>query len=127
MFRLLGWLRHFAAAEYWRNRARNAEALLEVETMRNREREDTFVSATVMGGRNMWGVPPRSGPAMMKQVGASSVATDPIQTLTPLERTEFYTQYLEDARRAGIPDKQALSDFLRDVASRKQSNEEPLM
>src|SRR5258705_3544602 len=67
-------LRYCLRARHWRARAVRAErelALLRLsllaETYRNRQREDTFASAAVLGQRNMWGIAPRSGPAVSEQ------------------------------------------------------------
>ena len=139
------WLKQKARLRYWKHRALKAEKTLddallrhaeevtdlrdslEAERYRNMSREDTFVSATVMGGRNMFGVPPRTAPAM-KQVGYSSTAIGPVdawQALSADHKAEFETFYKPAAEANGIPIQQAKAAFLVEIAGRRALNDEP--
>ncbi len=128
-------LRLLARIRYWRSRALRAEhkwielhAQAEAERWRNQGREDTFVSAAVMGGRGMMGVPPRYGPAETMQPIQSRLTTvsDPMSALTGLEKMEFQTYYLAPGREQGLSTQRIEQDFLRDLAKRKQFNDEPM-
>lgn len=118
-------LRYRLRTRRWRQRALAAEALLadaraqlEVEMWRNREREDTFVSATVMGSRQMYGVPPRSAPAMkqvnrpMPALTASGVDAD---GFTWADRQEFEMYWKTDADAVGVPIQEAKRKFYEEV------------
>ena len=125
IFRLLGWLRHFAASEYWRARAVRAERLLEDETLRNREREDLFVSISVAGARGMFGVPPRTGRVSREAPRSALEAVAPI--MSGADRMEFETEWLPDAERNNVTRQQAERDFLQELAKRKALRDEPMM
>lgn len=119
------WLKLRSRVRYWRKRALRAEQrtesmvyLLEAETVRNREREDTFVSAAVMGQRGMWGMPPRTGPVEPKQVGPIAPASWDAG-FTGADKWEFETIHLPDAIRAGVSPQKAKQDFARIIASRR--------
>jgi len=139
------WLKQNARLRYWKRRALKAESVLdealikhagvvaelrdslEAERYRNMSREDTFVSATVMGGRNMFGVPPRTAPAM-KQVGYSSTAMGPVdawQALSASDKAEFETFYKPAAEANGVPIQQAKAAFLVEIAGRRALTDEP--
>lgn len=129
LFRTLHWA---ARTRYWRSRAVKAEAQikaqsaqLQAEQWRNREREDYFVSAAVMGGRGMVGITARSGPA-----GAQSPTrptTDPWQSLRAIDRMEFETQWLPDALVNNVSETAARARFLQELASRRAMNDGGVM
>ena len=128
-FRILHWR---ARARYWRKKFEQAEAQIaelsaraDAEMWRNREREDTFVSAAILGGRGMFGIAPRTGPAAKPQPKVPSLPTEPWQALTPIQRMEFETQYLPDALRNNVPEHVARAKFLSDMAQRGSFNDEP--
>jgi len=116
MKRLLRLLRLRSQLRYWRKRAWLAEARLEAESIRNRQREDSFVRAAVMGARGMWGVPPRVGPALRQSVQVSTPASP---LMTGADQLEFETFWLPDARRAGVSAQQALAEFTQELQKRK--------
>ncbi len=122
--RLLRLLRLRAQVRYWRARALKAEMRLEAERYRNLTREDFFVSASVMGQRGMFGVPPRTGPAAKKTI-TTQIQQQPL-AMTGAERLEFETLWLPDARVAGVDDNTALRDFMQEIAKRRVPlNDEP--
>lgn len=139
------WLSQNARRRYWKMRAfrseqkladvlaanarevRDLRDLLEAERWRNLSREDTFVSATVMGGRNMFGVPPRTGPAI-KQAGYGSTAVkslDPWDSISYADKAEFDQFWKKDAEDAGVPIQQARAQFLIELANRRAIQDEP--
>lgn len=119
-------LRFRLQARYWKRRALLAERLLEAETNRNREREDTFVSASVLGGRGMFGLTPRSAPAEIPRKAIPSQALQTYDGLTVPERMEYEVEWLPDAVRHGISPAQAKQDFMAELAKRKQPlNDDP--
>ena len=126
-------LRLYTRLRYWRLRAMQLErdlaatkAQAEAEMYRNREREDVFVSAAVLGSRGMIGLPPRSGPAAQPQQHRLVESPDPWTALNFNERAEFETEWLADAMRNGIPRQKAQNDFLLELARRKRFNDEPM-
>ena len=131
---MIKFFRLYARLRYWRLRALEAEReLIEVkadakaEYYRNMMREDTFVSATVMGGRSMWGIPPRSGPAEVQQPSRLAAAPDPWAALTGVEKMEFQTQWLPLGLDKGYSMQRIQQDFLRELADRKSFRDEPSM
>lgn len=124
---VLGYFRHFAAAEYWRARAIRAEERLEAEALRNRTREDIFVSAAVMGSRGMMGVAPRSAPAQMREPPKVFTAANPWDGLTWHEKAEFETEWLLPAIQRGIPRQKAEQDFMNELLKRKANPDEPMI
>jgi len=101
---------------------------LEAERYRNLEREDTFVSASVMGQRGMWGMPPRTGPAFQ----SNQVSRIPPQPqnwdagFSGREKIEFESIHLPDALAHGVSAQQAQRDFARVIASRRMPlNDDP--
>ncbi len=140
------WLSPQLRVRYWKRRARRAETILDdallknaeivtalrneldAEKWRNLSREDTFVSATIMGGRNMWGVPPRSGPAI-KQAGYGTTAPrtgDVWDGLSYADKAEFDMYWKADAESAGVPIQQAKAKFLTEIANRRALHDEPI-
>jgi hypothetical protein len=135
-------IRRFFRIRHWRARARfwqrkyqaaRAEirflrAELNAEMNRNREREDTFVSATVMGTRNMFGVAPRSAPALAKSVGQSSTSGKPFDPqwdgLSWPDKAEFETSWMPLARAQGYSEAQARQHFLAELANRRTLNDD---
>lgn len=129
---------------YWKRRALSAEktcidlveqfaaeksaleAQCDAEFYRNRNREDVFVSAAVLGGRGMVGIAPRSGPATTTQPTLVQPADDPLYGLTGIERVEWYGQWLPDAQAHGVTTTKALQDFRAELAQRKQYRDEPI-
>lgn len=127
-FRLLTRIR------YWRSRALKAEtriieisAQAEAEIWRNREREDTFVSAVVLGGRGMVGISPRSGPASQPERHRLTETSDPVSALTGIEKMEFQTQWLPLGLAKGHSERRVMQDFLSELGTRKSFNDEPSM
>ena len=119
-------------ARYWHRRAKKLEATVDMlraelnaELNRNREREDVFVSATVMGGRQMYGISPRIGPALQRQEAIAATASDPWQQLPWADKAEFQTEWLPLAIQRGRSEMQARQDFMAELANRKQLNDEP--
>ncbi len=100
---------------------------LNAECERNRQREDTFVSATVMGSRGMFGVAPRSGPALQSAPQPPPSPTDPFSQLPWADKAEFQTQWWPLAEQSGRSEMQARSDFMRELQQRKQLNDEPFL
>ena len=129
------WQRHRARAKYYcREVARLEKALtelradLEAEMYRNRAREDTFVSAAVMGARGMFGIPPRTGPARSREMQPQPFhPPDPFEALlTGADKLEFETMWWPDAQRANVPMAQARQEFMTTVLQRRQLNDEPI-
>jgi len=129
LFRILHWR---ARAKFYRLQAEKLERTvsllrreLNAEMERNREREDTFASATIMGGRNMYGVAARIGPALKRQEAAVASQSDPWQQLPWEDRAEFATEWWPGAQAVGRSEMQARQDFMQELAKRKQLNDEP--
>lgn len=120
LFRILHWR---ARARFWERRAHESEARasaaemqLKAEMYRNLTREDTFVSAAVLGSRGMWGLAPRTGPAQTPQARLTpALPADPWDSLTPADKMEFDTFYRRDAEAAGVPLESAKQKFMHDV------------
>lgn len=123
----LGWIRHFAASEYWRMRATRAEARLEAERWRNYFREDSLINVP-MRSAGMWPMPPRVGPAERPAERAAS-PSDPVSAfhqLSAMDKSEFYKEVLPDALEHDIPIQQAQAEFVQRVNRRNTLNDEPL-
>jgi hypothetical protein len=121
--RLLGWFRKLGESEYWRMRALKAEARLEAETWRNREREDTLATVP-MRAMGMFGMTPRSAPAGVASQPTRLLQTaDPFESLSAMDKMEFQTQWLEAAKTNGIPIDQAKRDFVLMVQRRNLGSE----
>ena len=124
MHKLLRLFRLRAQLRYWRRRAWLAEARLEAEFNRNRQREDSFVSAAIMGSRGMWGVAPRTGPALQPKQAIETKAIHP--QLTGADQMEFDMYWLPDAKRANVSEAQALNEFMQELAKRRTPlNDDP--
>jgi hypothetical protein len=128
--RIFRWRHWRARAKFWRHRALKAEASLEAEMWRNRAREDELITVPQrMAG--LWGMPPRSEPAVVKQVNASpsralTAPADPWDGLTGTEKWEFDMEWKQAAEAAGIPLAQAKQDFMNEIAMRRQPlNDDP--
>lgn len=137
-FNFFRWKRWRARAKFYQRQAAKLEAALkdirddlDAEIWRNRAREDTFVSAAVMGARGMFGVPPRTGPALQRpsQPVQPFHPSDPFETiLTGADKMEFETLWWPDAQRAGVTLANARQEFLQTVMQRRQPlNDEPFM
>lgn len=116
------WFKLRARIRYWSRRALKAERQLSelrdhlaIEVDRNRMREDTFVSASIMGQRGMYGVAPRQAPPL-KRVAA--VPVDEWSTLRYADKQEFEMVWRPEAERAGVSLPQARADFLRELEKR---------
>ena len=133
MRRLLRILRLPARVRFYRLKAEKLERTvtmlrreLNAECARNREREDVFVSASVLGQRGMYGIPPRSGPALQAApTPQPSIATDPWNNLAWADKAEFQTQWWPLAQESGRSEMQARQDFMAELANRRQLNDEP--
>src|SRR6266496_3844812 len=104
----LRWQRWRAKAKYWQRRAEKAEKhvheaerQLKAELWRNIHRGDLFTSAAIMGGRGMWGVAPRSGPAETEKSKEAKPPVDPYD-LRGADLMEFDTFWKADAEAAGV-------------------------
>ena len=101
-------------------------AELNAEMFRNREREDVFVSASVLGQRGMYGIPPRSGPALQSApTPQPTTPTDPWMNLPWADKAEFQTEWWPLAQQQNRSEMQARQDFMGELARRKQLNDEP--
>lgn len=114
---LLAWCRRLAAAEYWRLRCGRAEAALEAEMWRNREREDYYVSAAVMGGRGMVGIQPRGGPAL--QPSPQRVLVAPDIKFSGIDRMEFEAEWLPQGLAQGVSRQKIETDFAAELERRR--------
>lgn len=133
MRRLLRLLHWRSRARFYQRQAARLERTvtllrqeLNAECQRNREREDVFVSASVMGGRGMYGVAPRQGPAL--QVAPPpplAPPADPWQQLPWADKAEFQTQWWPLAESRGLSEAQARQHFMAELSSRRQLNDEP--
>ncbi len=139
-FRLL------ARVRFWKYRALKAEQRIsdlieqyaaeiqelkesnEAERYRNMSREDDLITVPMrLGG--LWGMPPRTGPAM-KQVNqpprAIAQPADPWDALSWADKQEFDLQWKDAAAARGIPEYVARQQFMAEIASRKiPINDEP--
>jgi hypothetical protein len=127
MNRFFRWRHWRASSKFWRKRALKAEAALEAEIIRNREREDTLVTVPMrLGG--LWGMPARSAPAV-KQVNvvpALAQPADPWDALSWADKQEYEMFWKADAVAAGVPEQQARQQFLAEIMSRRiPINDEP--
>ncbi len=139
-------LRLLARVRFWRNRALKAEARLielieeyaaevkelqvkmDAEHWRNQSREDTFVSASILGAKGMWGVAPRTGPAQTQRPPTLiDLANQSGPVMSGADRMEFQQYWLPDALKAGVSPQKAEQDFLVELVKRKALNDEPSM
>jgi hypothetical protein len=127
--RILHWR---ARAKFYRLKAEKLERTvsmlrreLNAECERNREREDVFVSASVLGQKGMYGIPPRSGPVLPAAPTPTQSPLDPWQQLPWADKAEFQTEWLPLAIQRGRSEMQARQDFMAELANRKQLNDEP--
>ncbi len=99
---------------------------LNAEMNRNREREDAFASAAAFGARGMYGIAARVGPALPSAPQAQlTTATDPWANLPWADKAEFQTEWWPLAQQSGRSEIQARQDFMRELANRRQLNDEP--
>lgn len=133
MKRLLRLLRWRAQVRYWHRRAAKAEAecgllklQLAAERWRNMSREDTFASAAVLGSRNMWGLAPRTGPALQESTKQPAQQPDPYNLSGP-DLLEFDTYWKPDAEAGGVPLMEAKRQFIQQVVMprRMPLNDDP--
>lgn len=130
-------LRYRLRSRRWRQRALMAEdeisqlkRELYAEMWRNREREDMFVSASIMGSKGMYGVRARSGPVIApKQIQPAApqlpgYSDTPFDKLTWAEKEEYRMFYLQDGLSAGHSEQQIQQRFMEDLAARKILNDE---
>lgn len=129
MHRLFAQFYYRTRMRYWRRRALLAESELKAERWRNTAREDAFVSASIMGQRGMFGVAPRTGPALQRQRPAQQPqpVTDPWTTnLTAQEKFEFDNLWWPDAQSARVDYTTAKQQFYNMVMQRRQPlNDDP--
>lgn len=130
---MIKFLRLYVRLRYWRLRVIRLEyELMEVkaaakaERYRNLMREDTFVSAAVLGGRGMIGLSPRSGPAEVAQPRRLVEAADPWAVLTGIEKMEFQTEWVQLGLDKGYSMQRIQQDFLQELANRKAFSDEPM-
>ncbi len=125
--RFFRWRHWRASSKFWRKRALKAEAALEAEVIRNREREDTLVTVPMrLGG--LWGMPARSAPAVkqVNPVPALVQSTDPWDALSWADKQEYEMFWKQDAVAAGVPEQQARQQFLAEIMNRRiPINDEP--
>lgn len=129
------WRRWRARAQHYQRQTARLELALkelreafDAEVWRNRAREDAFVSAAIMGGRGMFGVPPRTGPALQRQTQPAQPfhPPDPFDAiLTGADKLEFETIWWPDARQANVSLATARQEFLQTVMKRRTLNDEP--
>lgn len=133
MKRLLRLLRWRAQVRYWHRRAAKAEVEVSVlklqlaaERYRNMSREDTFASAAVLGSRNMWGLAPRTGPALQETPKPLVQQPDPFNLSGP-DLMEFETYWKPDAEASGISLIEAKRQFIQQVVipRRMPLNDDP--
>ena len=133
MKRLFRILRLPARVNFYRRKAEKLERTvsllrreLNAEMQRNREREDVFVSASVLGQRGMYGIPPRSGTALQSApTPQQTTTTDPWMNLPWADKAEFQTEWWPLAQQQNRSEMQARQDFMGELARRKQLNDEP--
>ncbi len=139
-FRLL------ARVRFWKHRALKAEKRIsdlieqyaveiqelkesnDAEMWRNRAREDELITVP-QRLQGLWGMPPRTGPAM-KQVNqpprALAQPADPWDALSWADKQEFDLQWKDAAAARGIPEYVARQQFMAEIATRKiPINDEP--
>lgn len=133
MTMVMKFLRLAAKVRYWRQRTIRLErelaetkAAAKAEYYRNMMREDTFVSAAVLGGRGMIGMSPRNGPAEIPQPPRIVTASDPWNAISGSDLMEFNTQWLPLGLEKGLTVGQIRQDFLRELGNRKAFNDEPM-
>ncbi len=140
-FRLLSRVR------FWKHRALKAEqrcdALIkefmaeiqelkesnDAEMWRNRAREDELITVP-QRLQGLWGMPPRTGPARMKQVNqpphALAQPADPWDALSWADKQEYDMQWKDAALAQGIPEYAAKQQFLAELQARRiPINDEP--
>ena len=126
-------LRYRLRTRRWRLRALAAERerdllklQLSAERWRNQAREDTFASAAVLGSRNMWGLAPRSGPAVSGMAKPAPQPPDPFN-LSGADLLEFETYWKPDAEANGIAIHEAKRQFVQQVVipRRMPLNDDP--
>lgn len=129
--RLFRWQYWRWRSKYWRHRAIKAEKQLAAEMWRDRERSDILASASIRA-IGMFGLEPRTAPAVVKQprrsiVPASYPGTDQ-DGFTYADRMEFEMMWWPDAQAAGVSLRDAKTKFLQEVIIPRRSplNDEPL-
>jgi hypothetical protein len=143
MTRFFRWQFWRSRSRYWRMKCREAESRcldlveqhgealakmqeqMDAEVWRNRSREDTFVSASILGAKGMFGVSPRLGPALTQKPQSLLQVAAP--AMSGVDKMEFDTQWLPYAIQNGISPQQAERDFLKELQQRKAFNDEPSM
>ncbi len=133
-------LRLLARVRFWKHRALKAEQQCtelitqfeaeihelkesnDAEMWRNRSREDELITVP-QRLQGLWGMPPRTGPARMKQVNQPSRAlaqpADPWESLTWADKQEYELQWKDAALAQGIPEYIAKQQFLAELQSRR--------
>lgn len=127
--RLFRWIHWRARSRYWRHRALKTEALLEAETLRNREREDELVTVP-MRIAGLFAPPPRTGPILkpINRMAPTPVTplSDPWNALSWADKNEFDMFWKADAAAAGVPEHEARQKFLLEIESRRTPlNDDP--
>lgn len=126
MKRLLKLLHWRALVRYWHRRALRAEAevgalklQLSAERYRNMQREDTFASAAVLGSRNMWGLAPRTGPALQETPQQPVPQPPNPYSLSGADLMEYELEWKPLAEAQGVPDYEAKRKFMLELERRR--------
>lgn len=100
---------------------------MEAERWRNYSREDTFASAAILGQRGMWGIAPRSGPALEERPKSAQPSPPDPYNLSGADLMEFETFWKPEAEAQGIPTQEAKRRFVNEVVvpRRMPLNDDP--
>lgn len=115
---LIKFLRLIARVRALGSKVALLEKQLEAERYRNIVREDFFVSAAVMGGRGIVGIPPRVGPAYQPRQPVQPPVYDPFQ-LHGVDLMEFEAEWKPQAEAAGITEHEAKRQFILELEKRR--------
>ena len=82
------------------------------------QREDTFASAAVLGSRNMWGLAPRTGPALQETPKQPAPQPNPYALSGP-DLLEYEVEWKPLAEAQGVPDTEARRQFALELERRR--------